>query len=65
MKALDNLFNRVGDVTAERDRLKRALECLLEDHKRMFPKCHPNSAIEWKECVEVVMAHEALAGEDS
>jgi hypothetical protein len=40
--------------------LLRALEGLLEDHKRMFTDAHPNSTIAWEECVEVQQALAAI-----
>ncbi len=40
--------------------LLRAVEDLLEDHKRIFPEAHPHSTIEWEECVEVQQALAAI-----
>ena len=38
----------------------KALQDLLEDHKRMFAEAHPNSTIAWEECVEVQQALAAI-----
>jgi hypothetical protein len=40
--------------------LLRAVEDLLEDHKRIFAEAHPHSTIEWEECVEVQQALAAI-----
>jgi hypothetical protein len=65
MKAIDNLFNRVGDVTAERDRFRNALariEYLAEE-----PDTRNGQNISYSlEVVEEIwsLARKTLAGED-
>jgi len=66
MKAIDNLFNRVGDVTAERDRFRAALvriEYLAEE-----PDSRNGQNISYSlEVVEAIwsLARKTLAGEDA
>lgn len=59
-RANSALIAKAPELLDENNRLRAALRCLLEDHKRMFPKCHPMSTIDWEGCIEVVQARAAL-----
>ena len=61
-RAVVRQWNRDADahlIVAAPD-LLRAVEDLLEDHKRIFAEAHPHSTIEWEECDEVQQALAAI-----
>lgn len=52
-------FRTITGYIPQADPVK-ALQDLLEDHKRMFAEAHPHSTIEWEECAEVQQALAAI-----